>query len=105
MRFTKFLIITLIVTFSAIVYVYQQTKIIEMAYEEQGKLEFLESLVDKGNTLKYNINRQMYLISDITVGKEAIFEWPYKSELISLSTENSRNATDNQLLSSAFNWL
>ena len=97
MKFSKFLMIISIVTFSAIIYVYQQSKIIEMAYKEQGKLEFLESLIDKGNTLRYNINRQLYLISETGVSKEAIFEWPHKSELISLSTEHQSGITDNQI--------
>lgn len=86
MRITKFLIIALAVTLLAVLYVYQQSKIIHLAYQGQEGLAFLESLVDKNSNLRYNINRQMSLVSIAGLWEEGDFEWPHQKQLVSLTT-------------------
>ena len=85
MRITKFLIIALAVTFLSVLYVYQQSKIIHLAYQEQERLTLLESLVDKNSNIRYNINRQMSLVSIAGLWEEGDFEWPHQKQLVSLS--------------------
>ena len=86
MRLNKFFIIVLTVTLLAVVYVYQQSKIIHLAYQGQERLALLESLVDKNSNLRYNINRQMSLVSIAGLWEEGNFEWPHEKQLVSLST-------------------
>ncbi len=86
MQLTKFLIIILLVTLLALLYVYQQSKIIHLAYQEQERLALLESLIDKNNNLRYNINRRMSLISMAEVWQDGDFQWPHREQLVSSST-------------------
>ena len=86
MRLNKFFIIVLTVTLLAVVYVYQQSKIIHLAYQEQDRLAFLERLVDHNNNLRYNMDRQMSLVSIVGLFKDGDFEWPHRKQLVSLST-------------------
>jgi hypothetical protein len=86
MRLGKFLMIALIVTLLALLYVHQQSKIIHLAYQEQERLAFLESLTDKNNNLRHNISRRISLVSIAEGGFDGDFEWPHRSKLVSLST-------------------
>ena len=86
MRITKFLIIAFAVTLLAVLYVYQQSKIIHLAYQGQERLALFESSVDKNSNLRYNINRQMSLVSIAGLWEEGDFEWPHQKQLVSLTT-------------------
>ncbi len=84
MNLTKVFIIILVITLLALVYVYQQSKIIQMAYREQEKLCIFESLVDKNNKLRYNLNWRTSLILVAGAWQERDFEWPHQGQLVSL---------------------
>jgi hypothetical protein len=86
MSLKKFLIIVSIVTVIAVIYVYQQSKIIQMAYQEQERLALLNSLIDKNNKLRYDINCQMSLVSLSGLWQDSDFEWPHQKQLVNLST-------------------
>ena len=81
----KFLIIILAITAIALLYVYQQSKIIEMAYAVQERLAFLDSCLNNNNNLKYLINRQMSLVSIADIWQGGDFEWPNQKQLVSFS--------------------
>lgn len=85
MNLTKFLAILLAVTLLAVLYVYQQSKIIHLAYQEQEKLAFFQRLVDINNNLKYNMSRRMSLASIAELWQEGNFEWPHPNQLVSFS--------------------
>jgi len=85
MRLTRTLIIVLAITLLATLYVYQQSKVIHLAYRGQERLAFLERLVDEKNNLEYNLNRRMSLISIAGILQEGDFEWPHRKQLLSLS--------------------
>ena len=86
MRLTKFLIMVLVITPLAVLYVRQQNKIIQMAYQEQEKLALLDSLVDKNNKLRYNINHRTSLVLITRFWQEGNFEWPHQRQMVSLSS-------------------
>jgi len=89
MRLSKLLSIILSITFVSVLYVYQQSNIIRAAYQEQKKLALLENLVDKNNNIRYNLNRQMSLVSIDGIWQEDDFEWPHQEQLVSLRTVES----------------
>ncbi len=95
MRLAKFLIIILFITSIALLYVYQQSKILYLAYQEQKKLALLERLVDRRNNLQYNLNRQISLVSIGEVMQTGEFEWPDGTQLVSLSAETRRVKDNN----------
>ncbi|MGD9014861.1 MAG: hypothetical protein PVI33_02405 [Candidatus Omnitrophota bacterium] len=83
MNLTKFFIIILAVTLLALLYVYQESKIIHSAYQEQERLALLETLVDRNKNLRYNIDRQMSLVSLSEIWQDGDFEWPGSKYLVS----------------------
>ena len=86
MSLNKIFTIVLGITLLALLYVYQQSKIIQLAYQEQERLAFLENLINKNNNLKFNIDRQMSLVSIVDLWQDGNFEWPHQKQLVSLST-------------------
>ena len=97
MRLTKFLIIVFVVTLLAVIYVYQQSKIIHLAYKEQERLSLFESLVDKNNNLRYNMNHQMSLVSISRLWQDGDFEWPHREQLVNLSTQEQSSEDNKQI--------
>ena len=97
MRLTKFLIIVSAVTLLAVLYVYQQSKIIHLAYQEQERLVLLESLVDKNHNLRYGINLRMSLVSIAELWQDGDFEWPHRKQLVSLSQPQQTPENNEQI--------
>ncbi|MBU1871461.1 MAG: hypothetical protein KKH80_01490 [Candidatus Omnitrophica bacterium] len=86
MRLGKFLTTVLLITVTSFFYVNQQIKIVQLAYEEQEKSAYLNSLVNQSNNLKYNINCRTSLVSMAGLWQKGNFEWPHQEQLVSLST-------------------
>ncbi|MFC1658060.1 hypothetical protein ACFL1D_01615 [Candidatus Omnitrophota bacterium] len=109
MSLTKFFSIILAVTLLALVYVYQESKIIHLAYQEQESLALLETLQDKNNRLGYNLDRQMSLVSMQEFWQDGDFEWPGRENLVSFSSvrqspsdKQQAEATERSLLTNLF---
>ncbi len=62
MRLSKFLFFAVVVTFFAILYVYQQTEIFRFGYLGQRRLTEFQDLQDKNTTLRYSIEKNASLI-------------------------------------------
>ena len=97
MSLKKILIVASSITLVAVLYVYQQSKIIEMAYKEQETLASLENEIERKNDLKYHINRQMSLISIAGMWQEGDFEWPHSDQLMSLSSGGQYQEDNKQI--------
>ncbi|MFH1338338.1 MAG: hypothetical protein ABIH40_00600 [Candidatus Omnitrophota bacterium] len=80
----KFLMIILIITAIASVYVHQQTRIVQLAYQEQERLAYLRNLLDENKSLKYRIDQRTSLISIAKICPIDDFEWPHGKQLASL---------------------
>lgn len=101
MRLPKFLFIASFFTFFSLIYVYQQTEILRLAYLGQKRLTIFEDLLDKNTILRYNIKRNASLVhisnrlSDYTD-----YEMPESYRLVRLASTKENIRTN---ASSRFN--
>ncbi|MFH1678752.1 MAG: hypothetical protein ABH914_03940 [Candidatus Omnitrophota bacterium] len=86
MNLAKFSIIVLLITLLASLYVHQQIRIVQLAYQEQEKLACLKGLIEENKRLNYNLNCRTSLISIAGLWKDGDFEWPQREQLVSLQT-------------------
>ena len=87
MTLNRFLKLIFLITFFSLVYVYQQVRIVQLAYVGQEKLHCLKSLVDDNKNLRYNISRRTSLISMSEVWANGDFEWPRRQQLVLLPVQ------------------
>jgi len=97
MGLNKIFIIVFGITILSLLYVYQQSNIIQLAYQEQERLALLENLVNKNNNLRYNLDRQMSLVSIAGLWQEGNFEWPNRKQLLSFSTTQQEPVQSKQI--------
>lgn len=95
---SRFLIMIFFITLLALIYVYQQSRIIQLAYREQKRLAYLDNLLTKNASLRYNINSQTSLvaISKSKFWRGEDFDWPKACQYVSLS--NTSNRADNKIV-------
>lgn len=87
MRLSKFLSMIGLVTLFSLLYVYQQTEILRLAYLGQKKVSYLEDLLDKNNILRYNINKRASLVHlGNRLGQRADFQMPETYRLVRLTS-------------------
>ncbi|MFA4842641.1 MAG: hypothetical protein WC658_02260 [Candidatus Omnitrophota bacterium] len=83
MKFSKFLLTLSSVTLISLLYVYQQTEILRLAYIGEKKTGSFEELLDKNSILRYNIGRSASLVH---IGKNiytnADYEMPADFKLV-----------------------
>ncbi len=63
MRVSKFLSIIVFITFFSLLYVYQQSEVLRLAYLGQKSQALLEDLLDKNTILRYNIYTNASLVT------------------------------------------
>lgn len=92
MRLEKFLSVVTFITIISIIYVYQQTEIIHLAYQGQHKTVLFEELLDKNSSLRYNLGSSFSLvrIGSVTSGT-GDFEMPdsYRLVMVQATQENT----------------
>jgi hypothetical protein len=85
MKLSKFLSIIGLVTFFSLLYVYQQTEILRLAYVGEKKVTRFEDLLDKNSILRYNINKSGSLVQiGSRVSERADFQMPDSYQLVRL---------------------
>lgn len=62
MKLSKFLNLAFIITFFSLLYVWQQTEVFRLAYEDQKNLAFFEDLLDVNSNLRYNLKKNTSLV-------------------------------------------
>jgi len=85
MRQNNFLSLVIFITFFSVIYVYQQSEIVHLAYAEQKYNQVFQELLDKNSVLRYNIEKSCSLVnigSHIISGSE--FQMPDKYQLVKL---------------------
>lgn len=102
MRLPKFLSLVSFFTFFSLLYVYQQTEILRLAYLGQKKLALCEDLLDKNSILRYNTKRSASLghIGN-RISRFADYEMPGSYRLVRLTS--SRKNMIASAKASAFN--
>jgi len=85
MRQNKFLSLIIFVTFFSILYVYQQSEIVRLAYAEQKQNLVFQELLDKNSVLRYNIEKSCSLVNIGTaLLSNSDFQMPDKYQLVKL---------------------
>lgn len=62
MRISRLIVVILLGTVFAVLYVYQQAEIFRLAYEGEKQQSAFQELLDKNNVLRYNIEKSASLI-------------------------------------------
>ena len=85
MRLNKFLSLISFITLFSVLYVYQQSEIIRLAYAEQKQQVLFQDLLDKNSILRYNIEKNCSLVSiGSSVSNQTDFQMPDKYQLVRL---------------------
>lgn len=63
MRLSKFLTLVFSLTLLSVLYVYQQTQIIRLAYTGEKQSQQFEELLNKNNVLRYHVGKSVSLVS------------------------------------------
>lgn len=95
MRVHKFLSTVSLLTFFSLLFVYQRTETLRLAYEGQKRQAAFEDLLDKNSILRYNVKKSASLVhlADKISGQEN-FHMPESYRLVRLTSgqENLRTA-------------
>lgn len=85
MRLNKFLSAVIFITFFSVLYVYQQSEIIRLAYTGQKQHLVFQELLDKNSILRYNIEKNSSLVNiGNNLSKGSDFQMPDKYQLVKL---------------------
>lgn len=93
MKISKFLSVLAFITCLSLLYVYQETEILRLAYAGQKKLVLYQDLLDKNSFLRYNVKRYASLVEiGSKIAKGSDFQMPdtYRFVRLSASGENVR---------------
>ncbi len=85
MKLSKFLVTISSVTLISLLYVYQQTEILRLAYVGEKKITVFEDLLDKNSILRYNIGKSASLVHiGSKISGSADYEMPGTYRLVRL---------------------
>jgi hypothetical protein len=86
MRLTKFLSLVFLVTLISLLYVWQQTQTVSLAYEGQRKQTRFQELLDENSVLRYNLKKNTSLVKlGSRISGAGEFEMPNSYCLVKLS--------------------
>ncbi|PIP18768.1 MAG: hypothetical protein COT38_00805 [Candidatus Omnitrophica bacterium CG08_land_8_20_14_0_20_41_16] len=90
MRLNKFLSSIIFVTLFSVLYVYQQSEIVRLAYAEEKQHIAFQELLDRNSVLRYNIEKNCSLINiGNTLFGRSDFQMPDKYQLVRLVPTNA----------------
>lgn len=94
MKLSQFLCIVACITILSLLYVYQQTEILRLAYIGQKKSSLLEDLVDKNSLSRYNIEKSASLVQIAdAIHRPCDFQIPDTYKLVRLTTSQGKPET------------
>ncbi len=87
MRTARLISMIFIFTFVALLYVYQQNRIISLAYLSGKKQTVLKELLDANNILRYNMNviSSLPYLDKKILSKDLSFQMPKEEQLVRLN--------------------
>ncbi len=90
MRLNKFLSLVVFITFFSVLYVYQQSEIIRLAYAGQKQHAVFQELLDKNSVLRYSIEKNSSLVNlGSSLSSRSDFQMPDKYQLVKLVPTSS----------------
>ncbi|MCX5697599.1 MAG: hypothetical protein NTU54_06520 [Candidatus Omnitrophica bacterium] len=100
MKLSRFLLLVLLFTVVSLLYVFQQTEIIRLAYLEQKRSTVFQGLLDKNTVLQYNIKKSASLVRiGSRISKDGDFQMPNSYQLVRLE----RPASQSRAIARLFN--
>jgi len=92
MRTPKLLLVIFMVTLISVVYVYQQSRIFDLAYSSSKKQTVMKDLLDANNILRYNLNviSSLSYLDKKLFSRNADFEMPNSEQLVRLTSARER---------------
>ncbi|MFH1128614.1 MAG: hypothetical protein WAW67_07595 [Candidatus Omnitrophota bacterium] len=87
MKLSRFLLVTFFFTGFSLLYVYQQTEIVRLAYAGQKKVADFQDLLDRNSFLRYNMEKSASLtrVGNKISGGVSIYEMPDTYKLVRLN--------------------
>lgn len=86
MTLTKFLSLAFMITIFSLLYVWQQTRTVSLAYDGQRKLTRFQELLDENSVLRYNLKKNTSLVKLGTkISGTGEFQMPNSYCLVKLS--------------------
>lgn len=94
MRLLKTLLIISTITLTALLYVYQQTQIFYLAYQNDKKQARLQEAIDKNNILRYNekVLSSLPYIEKKLLARHSDFEIPREQRIVRLDLATQSRA-------------
>lgn len=90
MRLRKLLSLVVFITFFSVLYVYQQSEIIRLAYAGQKQGVVFQDLLDKNSILRYNIEKNASLVNlGSSLSNQSDFQMPDSYQLVKLVPTSS----------------
>ena len=86
MRLSRFLLLLIFITALSLLYVYQQTEVVHLAYAGQKKITSFEDLLDKNSVLRYNLGKRISLVRIGELSDNSDFQMPDTYKLVRLSS-------------------
>ncbi|MCX5707353.1 MAG: hypothetical protein NTW13_06900 [Candidatus Omnitrophica bacterium] len=85
MKLSKFLSLTAFITLFSLLYVYQQSEIVRLAYAGQRQQTTFQELLDKNSILRYNIEKNSSLVHlTSSISGQADLQMPDTYQLVRL---------------------
>lgn len=104
MRVHKFFVAASFVTLVSVLYVYQQTRILNLAYTSEKRMRVFQELLDKNNLLRYNVD---VLTSLSSMGSKVLekseFEMPAASKVVKVEAPQEKIAVLKNKFAEVFN--
>lgn len=87
MKLHRFLLVTFIFTSFSLLYVYQQTEIVCLAYAGQKRVADFQDLLDRNSFLRYNMEKSVSLtrVGNKISGGVNVYEMPDTYKLVKLN--------------------
>lgn len=87
MKLSRFLLVTFFFTSFSLLYVYQQTEIVRLAYAGQKRVANFQDLLDRNSFLRYNMEKSASLtrVGNKISGGISAYEMPDTYKLVKLS--------------------
>ncbi|MBP7215701.1 MAG: hypothetical protein KBA46_00280 [Candidatus Omnitrophica bacterium] len=90
MKLSRFLFSLVFITMLSLLYVYEQTEIVRLAYTGQKQSQLFEELLDRNKVLRYNIAKNASLVHLGGKMNEADFQMPERYRLLKVAGAQTR---------------
>lgn len=93
MKLSKFILLIGTITLISLIYLYQETETIKLAYTTSKKSKYYQDLLEQNRNISYNIDtlKSVTLLGNKVLGANSNFEIPKPTQLAELKLKKSKN--------------